>query len=372
MFAVDQKFDAVFSEAAVSNAVIADTVIVGAGMLGLSLAYHLRLAGQCVVVLERERDVAVHASGKNAGMIRHLYRHYQLTEWTLRSVRDWPARLKQEFFRQSGSLVVGREVPGHHQELFEQRQVYLKTHDIKLPAVYCAQDGLLNSRGFLGGLAACCRDIGVEIRLACVVSEARALDSGWMVRTDQGDVSASVFVNAAGAWLNPVSSSARVAAAGVQAFARHLFVTDGWLSGTMPIAKVGFIWDEHYEWYVRDWSDTQRLVSLCDEVAGDPDTFSSAIDPRERLFTKLHDEIPEQARALKLAETWSCFRTYTEDKLPVMGFDPSANNYFWLGAFGGFGMSTGFGAAFEASKAILSGSSAHLSEFCVTRTRQTG
>ncbi|MCB0346448.1 MAG: FAD-binding oxidoreductase, partial [Bdellovibrionales bacterium] len=62
-----------------------EVVIIGAGILGISLAYHLARRGRTVVVLERESTYGAHASGKTAGMFRQLYRNPQLTEWAKRS-----------------------------------------------------------------------------------------------------------------------------------------------------------------------------------------------------------------------------------------------------------------------------------------------
>ena len=49
----------------------ADVVIVGAGVAGLATAYHLALESSLkIIVLEEEKTLGGHASGRNAGMIR--------------------------------------------------------------------------------------------------------------------------------------------------------------------------------------------------------------------------------------------------------------------------------------------------------------
>ncbi|MGD8394850.1 MAG: FAD-dependent oxidoreductase, partial [Candidatus Eiseniibacteriota bacterium] len=46
-------------------------VIVGAGLAGASTAYHLHQLGErSIILLERERVAGVHASGRNAALVR--------------------------------------------------------------------------------------------------------------------------------------------------------------------------------------------------------------------------------------------------------------------------------------------------------------
>ena len=70
-------------------------------------------------------------------------------------------------------------------------------------------------------------------------------------------------------------------------------------------------------------------------------------------------------------ESWHCFRTYTDDQLPIWGFDPEAKGLFWLAAFGGFGMSTSFGATLDAAKAISGENIAISGDFSPSRVRKT-
>ena len=38
--------------------------------------------------------------------------------------------------------------------------------------------------------------------------------------------------------------------------------------------------------------------------------------------------------------TWAGLRSFVPDRAPVIGFDPQAPSFFWLAAFGGFGVQT--------------------------------
>jgi D-arginine dehydrogenase len=42
----------------------------------------------------------------------------------------------------------------------------------------------------------------------------------------------------------------------------------------------------------------------------------------------------------RLERTWGGLRTFAPDGLPVVGFDPTAEGYFWLAGQGGYGIQT--------------------------------
>jgi D-arginine dehydrogenase len=160
-------------------------------------------------------------------------------------------------------------------------------------------------------------------------------------------------VNATGAWINSFieieNGIHRVAA---QPFARHLFAVIGWDADFMPAPNCGFYWDEVRNFYMRKWEQDARLVSICDQAPANPDSFSPDGSAKERLAEILCKVFPEMAANLRIATSWHCFRTYTEDQMPIWGSDPNVEQLFWLAAFGGYGMSTSFAAAQDAARLI--------------------
>jgi len=338
-----------------------DVAIIGAGVLGISLAYHLSAEGLAVIVLEREGSFARHASGKNAGMFRQLYTHPKLTEWAKLSVEHWPKKTQDDYFKQTGSLIVGRKAPGHHHDLFEEQR-----QSSKLPAVYCPTDGLVDSYGLISLLVEDSRKQGVKFSFNNAVCSVVPCSQGWDCKVGSGSqVRAKWLVNSAGAWINEfLESSLQLS---VQSFARHLFVIDGWSRNSPLLRDLGFYWDERAHWYIRRWSPNERLVSVCNWILASPDSSIPVFSVRETLAERILDAFPEEANLLRLKRSWHCFRTYTEDRLPIFGELASAPGLFWLAGFGGFGISTGFGASFEAAKYILGESLEGVEDFCPSR-----
>ncbi len=330
----------------------ADVIVIGAGALGLSVGYHLAQRGVRTLILERESSFAQHASGKNAGMIRQLYHHPQLTDWALRSLEGWPAEVRSCSFRLTGSLVVGRTVPGHHQSLFEQRVVETSLGPVN--AVYTKTDGLLKPDQYMSALLDATSKNHLTLQLSTEVASVKQVGDLWEVITKNGGkYQARWLVNAAGAWLNRfLSGDVEEELVHAEPFARHLFLVSGWDRDYMPEHGVGFYWEEQQDWYVREWDDAYRLVSICDVQTADPDSFVPEANLREAVATKLRFALPEIAKNLKLGSGWHCFRTYTPDHLPIWGESSTRPRLFWLGAFGGFGMSTSFAAGLDAARYI--------------------
>lgn len=349
-----------------------DVIIIGGGVLGCSLAYHLGRQGKSVVLLEREMLPAMHASGKNAGMMRALYRNPTLTEWALESVQTWPEELRDSFFKKTGSLVVGRLTPDHHPEAFEQREHRLGNGKTQ-PAVYTPSDGLLDSPAYVNRLFALCDSSQVLKRLSETVQNITYTQGSWLLHCTSGRAyKAAQVVNAGGAWINdPLRSDLENLQVETRAYARHLLLVQGWPDGWMPTEDIGFYWDEFSGWYMRQWDKASRLVSICDQTPAIPERFVPAPDITERTAEKLLEALPSVASSLEIASSWHCFRTYTSDQLPIVGEDPEHRGFYWFAAFGGFGMSTSFAAARTLAAQICGENVAIPREFLPSRCRKS-
>lgn len=89
-------------------------VIVGAGIIGLSLAYHLsQESGVSVLILEKETDIGFHASGRNSGVL-HAGIYYPATslkaKFCLEGNRFWKRFCKNNHIDvlESGKVLVAK------------------------------------------------------------------------------------------------------------------------------------------------------------------------------------------------------------------------------------------------------------------------
>src|SRR4029453_196015 len=165
----------------------ADIVIVGAGIMGISTAYHLarRRAGR-IVVLERD-TVCSGSTALASGGIRHQYANRVGIELTLQSIVTYE-RFEEEFgvdprFRQHGylllvgseeELAVARRSVALQQSLGVDVRLltaedtgrlfpYLETRDL-LGATFSPRDGYADPYLCTTAIAARARELGVSIR----------------------------------------------------------------------------------------------------------------------------------------------------------------------------------------------------------------
>ena len=170
-----------------ANPATADVIIVGAGIMGVSTAYHLarRRAGR-IVVLERD-DVCSGSTALASGGIRHQYANRIGIELTLRAIETYE-RFEEEFgvnprFRQHGYLILvtteaeqaqaernvalqqslGVDVRLLSPDETRRRFPYLATDDLR-GATYSPRDGYADPYLATTAIAGRARDLGVTIR----------------------------------------------------------------------------------------------------------------------------------------------------------------------------------------------------------------
>lgn len=171
----------------------------------------------------------------------------------------------------------------------------------------------------------------------------------WMISTGSRTIEAKTVVNAAGAWCDEVAKMAGAAVIGLQPMRR-------------TIAQVRVT-----------TSDVPPTLPLTIDIAG---TFYFRPEGLDRLWLCPHDETPvdphdvapeeiDVAMAIDRFETvttwrvaaverkWAGLRTFSPDRLPVIGFDPKVVHFFWLAGQGGVGIQTAPAAARIAAAQLL-------------------
>jgi sarcosine oxidase subunit beta len=226
----------------------ADVVIVGGGVIGASIAYHLSLRGVGrVIVLERDR-LGSGSTGKNAGGIRLQFS----TEVNVRLSQRALPRLeafKDEMgvdpqFHQVGYLFLitaERDVAPFERSLAlwhrlgvpverltapeaQARFPELRVDDVRF-ATFCARDGYADPHSILQGYVARARERGVEFREGAEVTGIE-LQKGRVaaVRAAGDRIVCGTVIDAAGAWGRRIGAMAGLDLP-VSPLRRHIFVT---------------------------------------------------------------------------------------------------------------------------------------------------
>src|SRR5215467_1500741 len=203
----------------------AEVVIVGGGVIGLSIAYHLAKRGvKDIVVFEKEAMVGAGSTGRCAGGFRHQFSadvNIQLSLLSINKLEHFEQELGQPIdFHQDGYLFLLQKqqeidafqrnvslqrsygIPVESIEPAEISRVFpnteLNVDDIRA-ATYCGKDGISDPAGVIQGYRSSAQRLGVTISTD---EEVLGIDihagSVRGVRTNRRDIFAPVVVNAAG------------------------------------------------------------------------------------------------------------------------------------------------------------------------------
>ena len=208
----------------------ADIVIVGAGIMGLSIAYHLARLGRTNVVVVDKSYLCGGASGRNGGGIRAQWSseaNVRLMQESIRMCRDFASEMKiNVWLRQGGYLFIARDE--EKRRALEassalQRDCGLDTRmlspkealkivpelstDRLVAAAYNPDDGVVFPWPFVWGFAQAAQKMGVEVE---TFTEVVGFDTkgsrieGVRVRRVGSEqvhrIATHKVINAAGAW----------------------------------------------------------------------------------------------------------------------------------------------------------------------------
>jgi len=339
-----------------------DVAIVGGGIAGVSSGAHLAEAGLSVVLLEAEATLAHHTTGRSAAQYLENYGNDTVRRLTLasRSYMEHPGEFADDSFLGSRPLLkVGRSARiaelqadvEHAKELVpsttfvdgdEARRILpILRNDIE-GALYEPMSMDIDVAGLHQSYVRRLRAAGGEIRPSSrVVGLVRAGDS-WQISTGTEELSASIVVNAAGAWGDLVGAEAGAAPLGLHPLRR-----------TIAIAAIpdGYDPADVARWPLTSFEpDSGPMVGYCK-----PEPGGLMVSPADETPSAPCDAKPEELDvALGLANlaefttldvrhvrsTWAGLRTFTSDRTPVGGFDPEVDGFFWLVGQGGYGIHT--------------------------------
>jgi D-arginine dehydrogenase len=348
----------------------ADFLIIGAGIGGTSCANWLSQK-HSVIVLEMEQQPGYHTTGRSVAVYTEAY-----GPRTIRAL----AKSGREFFinpdasftdvplsRPQGLFFVAREDQRASleaglatvQELSPEIAMISPAEAVaQLPVLredYLAAAFLdptaraldVNAihQGYIRGLA---RN-GGEIVCNAEVERCERKGGKWHVSTPAGDFAAPVIINAAGAWADVVAERIGAMPVGLQPKRRTViaFVPPGVeLNEDWPV-----VIDCDEEFYFKVDAGTV-LGSPADETPVPPQD----VQPEEIDIAYTVDRLQRATtmKVEKLIRTWAGLRSFVADGVPVVGYDPDADGYFWCAGQGGYGIETSNGMG-QASAGIASG-----------------
>jgi len=339
-----------------------DFVIVGAGIAGVSVAYHLSPHAR-VLILERENVAAYHTTGRSAALHSETYGSAEIRAITVASGRFYrnpPTGFADHpVLTPRGSLIVGRAGQSAAMDKAQadfaalvpsvrrvdraealKLQPLLRPEAVEGGGVLEPEADDMDVAAIHGGFLRGARAAGCTLRLNAELTELERKGGRWSIKLRDGEtVSAANIINAAGAWADVVGGLAGAKTIGLAPKRRTAFTFDA--PNGLDIAPLPMTIDFDESFYFKP-EVGQFLASPADETPSPP----CDAQPEEMDIAIAVDRI-ESATTLsirRIKNRWAGLRSFVADKNLVVGYDPAAQGFFWLAGQGGYGIQTGAAA----------------------------
>jgi sarcosine oxidase, subunit beta len=337
----------------------ARVVVVGGGVIGTSIAFHLAEAGVPDVVLIEREELGAGSTSKAAGGVRAQFSdtlNVQLGARSLRAFADFGARPGQEIdFRAVGYLFLlsrAEDVAAFERSVALQNQFGVPSRlidpaeakrlsppidtDGLLAAAFSPDDGLATPEAVVQGYAAGARRHGAHIETACELLDVRL--RGEVIQavvTSKGEVETPALVCAAGAWSRRVGAMVGVDLP-VTPYRRQVLLTEPvpGLPEHLPMT-IDFASSFYFH---REGLGLLMGMSLEDEPPG----FNLARD--DAWIPRLVEVLARRARSLAdigIAGGWAGLYEVTPDHNALIGEAPRPARLLYATGFSGHGFLQG-------------------------------
>nr|WP_281170343.1 FAD-dependent oxidoreductase [Gordonia shandongensis] len=329
--------------------------MIGGGIAGMSIAYELA-ESQRVLLVERETTLAYHTTGRSAATFLESYGNATVRALT-RASRDFfgspPDIVDAPLVSPLPLMIVGRD---DQSDLVRDRyrEVRPRNPAVELldgPAAE-AQNALLRPgytaaalvdhasleidvhglhQAYRRGL----RRRGGDIRTSAGIVAARRERSVWVLRDAAGtERRTHAVVNAAGAWCDEVAAVMGAHPVGIRPLRRTAFMVSAPTGMPTPADRLMTL-SAGEDFYVRP-DGPGYLCSPADETPSEP----CDARPDELEIARAIDALNEATRLAirSIAHPWAGLRSFTADRTPVVGPDPTLDGLVWFAGQGGYGI----------------------------------
>jgi glycine oxidase len=327
-----------------------DTLIIGAGAIGLSLAYELASRGEKVGIVERA-DVGRESSWAGAGIVppaptdADASPSQQLAALSARLHPEWHDRLKAETgvengYRRCGALYLAHDENSERQleeEAAGWRAAGVRHEIVDLPRVaelepnlalagvrrayHLADEAQLRNPWHVRALEAACAARGVVTKVRAPVEDFVVRDGSVVeARTAVGSIAAAKFCLTAGAWSGDLAAKLGLRPA-VKPIRGQIVL----LNPEQPVVRGIVYAGNHFRHYFVARDDGRVLVGSTEEDVGFDKRTTAAV--AHELLDFAIRLAPSLAGA-QIEQSWAGLRPFSADGLPYLGRAPSLKNFY--------------------------------------------
>ncbi|MDX2453521.1 FAD-dependent oxidoreductase [Desulfosarcina sp.] len=207
----------------------ARVVVIGGGVIGVSVAYHLAKYGWKDVVLIEKHELTSGSTWMAAGNCSFFHGNYYCTQVNMKSIEiyqgleaetgqnvgwhttgsirtaDNPGRMEELGYAYSMNRCLGLDVSWVTPDKIKAMHPLINTEDL-LGGLYWPDDGDVDPNSVTMAMSIGAKKLGAEINTHTQVTGIdRTPADEWLVHTDKGDITCEVVVNAAGLWAPEVA-----------------------------------------------------------------------------------------------------------------------------------------------------------------------
>ena len=324
---------------------MSDFIIIGGGIAGVSAAARLSELGS-VTLLEAEGALAHHASGRSAALYEPRYGAPAVVELSLASEAHF--RAAENVLTPRGLLIVAKadQAEDYAAEVRDMQMDPISVEEARgiVPilnpeamamAAYADHAWDIDTDLLLQGFAREAKGRGAQIVTGARVAAIHRGGEGWQVVTPQGEFTGRVLVNAAGAWVDQVAVMAGVRPLGFVPNRRSMARIPA--PGGHDISRWPMIFGAGEAWYAKPDAGA-LIVSPAEEDPQEPhDAWADDMVLAEGL-ARYEEMVTEPVT--RLISNWAGLRTFSPDRVLVIGRDRQVPDFFWLAGQGGYGFQT--------------------------------
>jgi sarcosine oxidase subunit beta len=337
----------------------ADVAIIGGGIVGSSIAYHLTAAGcKDVLVIERESAQGKGSTGKSMGGVRAQFStpvNIQMSLYSIPFYASFDERLGYPAgYRPQGYLFCATN--DKHLAYLRanfQKQVAMGLKDVRLVSAeeirsmfpqlrsddivggsFCATDGFVDPYSAMIGFMTWAADHGAKLWKHTEVTGIKRRGDAWEISTNRDRVSAQKVVNACGAWAASIAKMLGLDLP-VEPLRRMLVPTEPFdqFPHTAPMIidmSNGFHFRPEARGFLLAWNDPE-------ETPGYKMDFEPSFI--EKILTRAADRVPMfENLAVNPKKAWAGLYEMTPDHHPILGEAPGLPGFFLANGFSGHGV----------------------------------
>ncbi len=337
----------------------ADVVLIGGGIVGSSIAYHLVVAGcKNVLVLERETAQGKGSTGKSMGGVRAQFStpvNIQMSLYSIPFYASFEERLGFPCdYRAQGYLFCATN--DKHMAYLRanyEKQVAMGLRNVGLVGAdeicgqfpqlrsddivggsFCSTDGFVDPYSAMIGFMTWATEHGATLWKNASVSGITRHDGDFEVVTTRDTVSTGKVVNCAGPWAASIARMVGIDLP-VEPLRRMLVPTEPFdqFPHTAPMIidmSTGFHFRPESRGFLLAWNDPE-------ETPG----YKTDFDPGfiEKILTRAADRVPVfENVAVNPKRAWAGLYEMTPDHHPILGESTEVPGFFFANGFSGHGV----------------------------------